>query len=344
MDSKITLQRILILDDDSDYRKLLLAWLGSLFPNVEAVEYDPASQGIPDENFNWSAYDVLLLDYNLRLDDATGLNILQNNYSNDDFPPTIMLTGAGSEDVAVRAFKYEVKDYLRKEWVDKEQLGMAVENAFIHKILQQQRANLLDEARQVARAESDKIIAGIKLKYIQEREQAQKKLQFEQQNIETELRKNQEILEKIEREQAQIEKAKHELTAELEELKNKRLSATDRSSARIDNQLDSTHERLAVTKSDLDKIKQEQALAQAAIEKIRWKQDQGIVFQQQLEDDLAAFNEELEQQNLRTSDLKARVKVDMLEKMIDLKKKKIDEIKTENELLNDISSQLQKDK
>lgn len=344
MDSKLTLQRILVLDDDSEYRKLLLSWLDSLFPEVEVVEYDPVSQGIPDENFDWSAYDVLLLDYNLRLEDATGLNILQNNYSNDDFPPTIMLTGAGSEDVAVRAFKYEVKDYLRKEWVDKDQLKIAVENAFIHKILQHQRNNLLDEARQVAKAESDKIIIGIKLKFMQEREQAQKKLEIEQQNIDEELRKNQEILEKIERERALIEKAKQELTAEFEELKHKRLSATDHSSARFDDQLDSTHERLAVTRADLDKIKQEQVLAQAAIEKIRWKQDQGIVLQQQLEDDLAAFNEELEQQNLKTSDLKAMVQVEMLEKMIDLKKKKIDEIKTENELLNDISSQLHKDK
>lgn len=343
MDSKPTLQRILILDDDSDYRKLLLTWLGSLFPKVELVEYDPVQQGVPDGSFDWSVFDVLLLDYNLRLDGATGLNILQDNYHNDDFPPAIMLTGAGNEDIAVRAFKYEVKDYLRKEWLDKEQIGLAVENAFIHKMLRQQRTNLLDEARRVAMAESEKIIVDIKTKFLQEREQAQQRLKTEQQNIAKELRKNQAILEKIEHTRAEAEKVKRSLLAEIEELKNQRLAATDRSGAHIDDQLETTHERLQVTKADLDKIKEEHAQAQATVDKIRWKQDQGKLLQQQLEDDLAVFSEELAQMDKNMSDVKSKVQVEMLERMIDMKKKKINEIRTENELLNDISSQLKKD-
>ncbi|MGR3177139.1 MAG: hypothetical protein ACUZ8E_03675, partial [Candidatus Anammoxibacter sp.] len=60
MDRKQSPRKILIIDDD-DCRKLILHMLASQFQDIEAVEYDPQSQGIPGKNFNWSAFDVLLL-------------------------------------------------------------------------------------------------------------------------------------------------------------------------------------------------------------------------------------------------------------------------------------------
>ncbi len=130
MNRKEPTRKVLIIDDDDDCRKLLLNWLASQFQDIEAVGYDPQSQGVPDKNFNWSAFDALLLDYDLRLDDVTGLDILQDNYDNLLFPPTIMLTGAGSEEVAVRALRSGVTDYLRKEQLKKEELKAAIDNAF----------------------------------------------------------------------------------------------------------------------------------------------------------------------------------------------------------------------
>lgn len=124
------LKNILILDDDADFRKLLITILGKRFEDVSVTEYDPVDQGIPDDHFNWSKYDVLLLDYHLSIPRTTGLDILQNNRKNRLFPATIMLTGAGNEEVAVRAVKAGVYDYMRKEYLDKERLQNAILEAF----------------------------------------------------------------------------------------------------------------------------------------------------------------------------------------------------------------------
>ena len=115
MSDNTPLKRILIFDDDVDQRKLLLVYLGKMFDGVELEEYDPLVLGAPDESFDWSKFDVLILDYFLCLHGVTGLDILHANRKNPDFPATIMLTGAGNEEVAVRALKAGVYDYLRKQ-------------------------------------------------------------------------------------------------------------------------------------------------------------------------------------------------------------------------------------
>jgi len=124
------MMKILIIDDDDDCRNLLLHMLASQFQDFEAVEYDPLSQGVPGKNFNWSDFDVLLLDYDLRLDGVTGLDILQDNYDNPLFPTTIMLTGAGNEETKVQALRSGVADYLRKDQVKMQEFKAAIDKAF----------------------------------------------------------------------------------------------------------------------------------------------------------------------------------------------------------------------
>lgn len=130
MSDAARLKSILILDDDADFRKLLVTILGKRFEDISLTEYDPVEEGVPDENFNWSRYDVLLLDYHLSIPRTTGLDILQNNRKNKLFPATIMLTGAGNEEIAVRAVKAGVYDYMRKEYLDKDRLQNAINDAF----------------------------------------------------------------------------------------------------------------------------------------------------------------------------------------------------------------------
>ena len=137
------LKRILVLDDDADFRALLRNHLGKMFDRVELQEYDPVARGVPGDDFDWSRYDVLILDYYLCIHNVTGLDILQANRKNKFFPATIMLTGAGSEEVAVRAVKAGVYDYLRKEKLDKEQLKKSILNAFEEHKEEQQRLSEL---------------------------------------------------------------------------------------------------------------------------------------------------------------------------------------------------------
>ncbi|MFT5132285.1 MAG: DNA-binding response OmpR family regulator, partial [Gammaproteobacteria bacterium] len=136
-----SLQRILIFDDDSDFRKLLLVRLGKMFPEVELEEYDPIARGVPELDFDWSRYDVLLLDYFLCIHGVTGLDILRKNRKNPLFPTTIMLTGAGNEEIAVRALKSGVSDYIRKETLNKEELRKSILNAYEENKLERQRTN-----------------------------------------------------------------------------------------------------------------------------------------------------------------------------------------------------------
>ena len=56
--SDSTLEKILILDDNSDYRKLIKTFIEKLLPSIEVIEYDPVFEGVPDDNFDWSKIDV----------------------------------------------------------------------------------------------------------------------------------------------------------------------------------------------------------------------------------------------------------------------------------------------
>lgn len=147
MTDKTGLKRLLIFDDDADFRKLLLLYLRKIFSGVEIEEYDPVARGVPAEDFDWSRYDVLILDYYLCIHNVTGLDILQANRKNRLFPATIMLTGAGNEEVAVRALKAGVYDYLRKENLDKDQLRRSIMDAFEkHKVEQQRLGELTNQS------------------------------------------------------------------------------------------------------------------------------------------------------------------------------------------------------
>jgi len=152
------MMKILIIDDDDDCRNLLLHMLASQFQEFEAVEYDPLSQGVPGKNFNWSDFDVLLLDYDLRLDGVTGLDILQDNYDNPLFPTTIMLTGAGNEEIKVRALQSGVSDYLRKDQVKMQEFKAAIDKAFAQQSSKRQHLYTLNN-------DKDKVIIRYKLEH-----------------------------------------------------------------------------------------------------------------------------------------------------------------------------------
>jgi CheY-like chemotaxis protein len=137
--SDTKLEKILILDDNSDYRKLIKTFISKLLPSVEAIEYDPVFEGVPDDDFNWSEIDVLLLDYHLSIVGTTGLDILHKHHKKPSFPATIMLTGAGTEEVAVRALKTGIYEYQPKQSLTKDKLKQSIIHAWENKKSQRKK-------------------------------------------------------------------------------------------------------------------------------------------------------------------------------------------------------------
>lgn len=121
---------VLVIEGDQKYRAQLVEFLVKAFPDATVEEYDPAEKGRPDINFDWTRYDVLILDYRVGEKD-TGLDWLRHyKRTSRDFPATILLTSVGNEDLAVRALRYGAHDYLRKQKLNGKKLAESVADAF----------------------------------------------------------------------------------------------------------------------------------------------------------------------------------------------------------------------
>jgi sigma-B regulation protein RsbU (phosphoserine phosphatase) len=92
-------------------------------------------------------YDLLLVDQNMPIYD--GLDVIRGLVTRDALPPTIMITGAGSEMIAVEALKLGARDYLVK---DVEGGYLDLLPTVITHVLTQER--LLEE-KQLAEAQRD---------------------------------------------------------------------------------------------------------------------------------------------------------------------------------------------
>jgi eukaryotic-like serine/threonine-protein kinase len=105
--------KILIIDDSSDFRALLRLYLNKELKDIEIVEYDFDNLGKPPENYDWTPYDILFLDYKLGPSED-GLKWLKEFRNKPGFPPTIVLTAEGDEYVAVKSIKLGAADYINK--------------------------------------------------------------------------------------------------------------------------------------------------------------------------------------------------------------------------------------
>jgi two-component system response regulator YesN len=110
---------VLLVEDDPE----VVNFLGQLLEESYglAVVNDGKSAleivGQPD-----SSPDIILLDY--RLPDISGLEVLQQVKKVKPRIPVIFLTAYGDEDVAIKAFRYGAKDYLKKPFKYEEILNL----------------------------------------------------------------------------------------------------------------------------------------------------------------------------------------------------------------------------
>ena len=347
MEQKVKAQRILILDDDGDFRKLLTTFLGSILSGAEIIEYDPVAQGLPGADYDWASIDLLILDYDLHGTGATGIDILQANSNNRLFPATIILTGAGGEDVAVRALRAGVYDYLRKQGLKKEQLKSSVMGVMARHAANRDRLYSLEEARQLLSKEAELIIAACRTKYEQLLQQEAERFKAERAKLETDLQNHQARLNEIESEKGAAEESLGRLQQEQQKLKEKLDAGHDRGKATAQQslktalkdtaaKLEQTHQKLESTMSERDKVK-------AEVDRMKWQREQDKSRQEQFQNDLQEFESDIKVQQEQYDKLAQRLARSAKIKQEAAELRKSQNRAHDQDLLKDIGSQLGKD-
>jgi len=107
--------KILLVDDEESFVRVVALGL------QDEYEFDITIASSGDEAINAieankNGFDVIVLDY--RMPGMTGLDVLRWMNLHKIETPSFMLTGAGSESVAVEAMKLGAYDYCRKEEAD----------------------------------------------------------------------------------------------------------------------------------------------------------------------------------------------------------------------------------
>lgn len=103
------LVRILYMEDDPGLARLVQKRLKRAGYSVDVAE--DGEQGV--EQYQDGDYGFLIIDQNMPV--YSGLQVLKVIKEKGDLPPTIMLTGSGSEETAVEAMKLGANDYVVKD-------------------------------------------------------------------------------------------------------------------------------------------------------------------------------------------------------------------------------------
>ncbi|HCI81743.1 MAG TPA: hypothetical protein DHW02_18860 [Ktedonobacter sp.] len=138
--------KFLVIDDSSADRELAIRRLRREFSDAEFVEVAHASD--LDTIVDQGNFDFVLTDYQLNWTD--GLKVLQRIRQRNTDVPVVMVTGTGSEEIAVEGLQSGLSNYILKSHLDR--LPQVVLDVLEKRQLQQQ----YDEAIQQLRASEER--------------------------------------------------------------------------------------------------------------------------------------------------------------------------------------------
>jgi signal transduction histidine kinase len=132
--------RVLIIDDSEDDREAFRRMLSRSSTEYEIKEAASGEEGV--RLYHEFLPDCILLDYSLP--GRNGVVVLQDIRKTHPYAAAVMLTGQGSESVAVGVMKAGAQDYFTKDNVSRDGLERAIANA----VARQELASKLEQQRQ----------------------------------------------------------------------------------------------------------------------------------------------------------------------------------------------------
>lgn len=126
--------RVLLVEDDDSFR-LSAEHLLLTTPGFDVTACSSGESAI--EVLASQTVDVMVLDH--QMPGMTGLNVLQWLHERKQFVPTLMLTGAGSEHIAVEALKMGAFDYIRKDHLELKRLPIVINGLHERKLFRDER-------------------------------------------------------------------------------------------------------------------------------------------------------------------------------------------------------------
>lgn len=145
--------RTLIAEDEESFLRVLTTILES---TNRFLVYPCESGDEAVEALKRSRYDVVILDH--KMPGMTGLNVLQWLHEQKSTTPVIMLTGAGSENIAVEAMKLGAYDYIRKDQFDRDHFPIIVYGVYERYLFKKEK-----EQRENASKEQERNLASLEL-------------------------------------------------------------------------------------------------------------------------------------------------------------------------------------
>lgn len=153
---------VLIVDDDPTTAAMLRGLVRHLGDGLSCVPTCVNTGAAARKEFSRGGYELVLLDYQLPDEDGLALLAALNTQPERRRPPVVMLTGAGSETVAVEAMKLGASDYLIKTALNHATLRRAISAALDRRRLEERLAESTDLLRrQHAQMETDLAMARV---------------------------------------------------------------------------------------------------------------------------------------------------------------------------------------
>ncbi len=139
--------KVMVVDDEDSFR-LVCCEILKATGRYETEGYATGEEAIAALQIR--SYDAVVLDY--VLPGASGLNVLQWMHEEKMDTPVILMTGAGSETVAVEAMKFGAYDYIPKHQFDKDHLPIVVQSVIERRAFKMER-----EMRQSLERDREKV-------------------------------------------------------------------------------------------------------------------------------------------------------------------------------------------